>query len=346
MRGEESNLQVHITNIYGQSFTSTALKAQNRVTDVARKLNYKELGIYHYNVASDSPEMLTSRLDGIIASVGHGDIVIFQFPTWNGIQFDEALVKRLRNYKELKKIFFIHDIPPLMFEENSSLLNRYISLFNQADLIILSSQRMIDFLYTKGMIVKKTVVQKMWDFPITIDKTIVPKFRRVINFAGKPDLPKFEFVKTWDYDEVELKVTAEKEEWGQGKNIGYLGWFKNDISLLTALRESGGFGLVWTEDSYFGEYIKMNTNYKFSAYLAAGIPVIVSNNIAERDTVVRKNLGFTVDSLDEAVSKIVNMSESQYNKMVSDVNRFSDLIREGYFTQKCLTDAVFKLLYE
>ena len=57
MRGEESNLQVHITNIYGQSFTSTALKAQNRVTDVARKLNYKELGIYHYNVASDSPEM-------------------------------------------------------------------------------------------------------------------------------------------------------------------------------------------------------------------------------------------------------------------------------------------------
>lgn len=339
-------MQVHITNLYGQSFTSTALKAQNRVTDIARKLNYKELGIYYYNVDSDTPEMLTSRLDGIIASVGYGDIVIFQFPTWNGIKFDEALVGRLRNYRKLKKIFFVHDIPPLMFEENRSFLDRYIDLFNQADLIILPSQNMADFLYTKGLNVKKTVTQKMWDFPVPVDQTIIPQFAKVINFAGNPDLPKFEFVKDWDYDKVELKVTADKENWAQGKNIGFLGWFKNDISLLSALRKSGGFGLVWTNNSYCEEYMKMNTNYKFSAYLAAGIPVIVSNNIAERDTVVRKNLGLAVDSLDEAINRIENMNKSQYNKMVSDVNVFSDLIREGYFTQKCLTDAVFKLLYE
>ena len=63
-------MQVNITNIYRQSFTSTALKKQNRVADIARELNYKELGIYNYDVNSDSPEMLSARLDGIIASVG------------------------------------------------------------------------------------------------------------------------------------------------------------------------------------------------------------------------------------------------------------------------------------
>ena len=90
----------------------------------------------------------------------------------------------------------------------------------------------------------------------------------------------------------------------------------------------------------------MNANYKCSAYLAAGIPVIVSNDIAERDTVVRKNLGLAVDSLDEAVSKVANMNERLYQDMVAGVQVFSNLIREGYFTRKCLTDAVFKLLYD
>ena len=88
----------------------------------------------------------------------------------------------------------------------------------------------------------------------------------------------------------------------------------------------------------------MNANYKLSAYLAAGIPVIVNKNIAESDTIVRKNLGLSVESLDEAVGKIESMSEKQYHEMVVNVALFSNLIRDGYFTRKCLTDAVFQLL--
>lgn len=340
-------MKVHITNIYGHSSVSTALKAQNRTADLAREvLNFNELGIYCYQVNSDSPEMLSTRLDGIIAPVGHGDIVIFQYPTWNDIRFDKGLINRISHYRGLKKIFFVHDILSLMFESNRCHLKEHIAFFNQADLIILPSQRMLDFLYAEGLSVKKAVIQKMWDFPVAIDQTVIPAFRKVINFAGNPDLLKFEFVKDWNYDGVELRVTAEKGDWAQGKKIGFLGWFKNDISLLTALRKSGGFGLVWTNDPYCGEYMKMNANYKFSAYLAAGIPVIVSNCIAERDTVVRKNLGLAVDSLDEAVNKIENMSDAQYNDMTANVAVFSELIRDGYFTRKCLTDAVFQLLYD
>lgn len=340
-------MKVHITNIYGHSSVSTALKAQNRTADIARKtLNFNELGIYCYDISSDSPEMLSSRLDGIIASVGYGDIVIFQYPTWNDIRFDKALINRLSHYRGLKKIFFIHDVLSLMFESNRFHLKEHIDFFNQADLLILPSQRMADFLYAEGLTVKRTVIQKIWDFPITIDQTIPPEFRKVVNFAGNPELQKFEFVKDWNYDTVELKVTVDKGEWAQGKNISFLGWFNSDISLLTALRRSGGFGLVWTNDSYCKEYMKINANYKFSAYLAAGIPVIVSNDIAERDTVVRKNLGLAVDSLDEAVSKIEKMDKKQYIEIVSNVKMFSDLIREGFFTRKCLIDAVFKLLYD
>lgn len=339
-------MQVHITNIYGQSFTSTALKKQNRVADIARELNYKELGIYNYDVNSDSPEMLSARLDGIIASVGYGDIVIFQYPTWNHISFDEAFIRRLSFYRGLKKIIFVHDIPALMFESNRYLLDRQITFLNQADLVILPSQRMADFLHMKGLAVKKTVIQKMWDFPVSVDTTVRPKFRKVINFAGNPDSWKFSFVKDWNYDSVELKVTVDTGDWAQGKNIGFLGWFNEDTFLVNALRHVGGFGLLWSDNSYWCEYMKLNTNYKLSAYLASGIPVIVNSNMAEKDTIICKNLGLTVDSLDEAVSKVKNMNEEEYNKMAADTEIFSGLIREGYFAKKVLTDAVFQLLYD
>ena len=338
-------MKVHITNIYGQHFSSTALKAQNRTANIAKEsLGYHELGIYCYDAKSDSAEMLASRLDGIIASVGYGDIVIFQYPTWNDIIFDKTLIRRLSQYRGLKKIFFVHDVLSLMFESNRYLLKEHIEFFNQADLLILPSQRMADVLHREGLTVKKTVIQKMWDFPVAVDQTVVPEFRKAVNFAGNPNLRKFKFIKEWNYDSVELRVTADKGEWAQGKNICFLGWFNDDIFLVNALRNSGGFGLGWTDDPYWGEYMEVNANYKLSAYLAAGIPVIVNKNIAESETIVRKNLGMAVESLDEAVSRIENMNQDQYNEMLSQVALFSNLIRDGYFAKKCLTDAVFQLM--
>ena len=69
-------MRVHITNLYGLGGTAT--EAQQRVTEIAQNsLHYNELGVYRYQVDSDSPEMLRTRIDGIIAAVGWNDIVIF-----------------------------------------------------------------------------------------------------------------------------------------------------------------------------------------------------------------------------------------------------------------------------
>ncbi len=338
-------MRVHITNIYG--IGGTAKKAQQMVADIAKKnLHYNELGIFMYPVDSDSSEMLRTRLDGILASVSYGDIVICQFPTWNEIDFDEALVNQLNMYGGLKKIFFSHDFIPLMFESNRYRLKRTIDLYNQADLIILPSWRMLDFLRSKGLVVPKVVIQRMWDFPIPINGMELPQFNRVVNFAGDPNNLNFSFVKDWKYDAVKMAVTAKKEPWGEGKNIEFMGWMDDDEVLANTLKENGGFGLLWTEDAYWMEYMSMNACCKVSTYFSAGLPAIVHSSFTEAGTIARKNLGIVVDSLDEAVMRMENMTEEEYVQMARNVQSFGELIRDGYFTKKLLIDAVFKLLYE
>ena len=319
--------------------------AQNMVAQIAVKsLKYNELGIYSYGKTQDTQDMLRTRIDGIVASVSFGDIVIFQFPMWNGIDFEEALVRRLNVYPGLQKIFFIHDVVPMMFQTQDELLSRYIALYNQADVIILPSQRMADYLRERGLAVEKIVIQRMWDTPFSIDTSVTPTFNKVIQFAGDITTPKFSFAQEWPYETVRLAVTAEKGDWAAGKNIDFLGWFNNDNFLAAALRRTGGFGLLWSEDPVWREYMIRNTCYKFSTYLGAGLPVIASNSISEAETIRRKGLGLTVNSLKEAVEAIEGMTEEQYDRMVRNTAEFGKLIRGGYFTKKTLIDAVMLLL--
>lgn len=338
-------MKVHITNIYGLG--GPAAQIQHHVAKVAKEiLHYNELGIFCYEVGSDTPEMLRTRIDGIIAAVWLGDVVILQLPTWNDISFEEALIGKLGKYRDLKKIFFIHDVIPLMFEVNRDLLKRYISLYNQSDMIILPSQNMADFLCSEGLSVSKILIQGLWDYPVSVDLKVTPHFNKTVSFASDTNMEKFSFVQKWNHQNVKLAVTAREGDWEHGENIRFMGWFHDQNLLANALRNNGGYGLLWTEDPYWREYMKLNTCAKLGLYLASGLPVIVHGSIPQADLILRKNLGFVVDSLDEAVAKIEGTTEEQYNQMVQDVGIFGELLRGGYFTKKLLTDAVFHLLYD
>ena len=110
-------MRIYITNINGQSGMSTAQIAQNMVVDIGAELGYRELSIYNYNIKSDSPSELTKRIDGILAGLRAGDIVIFQVPTWNTTDFDIRFMQKLRLYN-IKIAVFIHDVVHLMFSVN------------------------------------------------------------------------------------------------------------------------------------------------------------------------------------------------------------------------------------
>lgn len=331
-------MRTHITNLYGQSSESTAMISQNMTAQVARELGINELGIYNYPITVDSPGELSTRLDGIIASVSAEDIVILQLPTWNSLEFEQALVNKLKSYRNVKIAIYLHDVVPLQFKSNYYLMAPYIELFNQVDCLIVPSENMKNRLIEEGLTIENIIIQQMWDHPIAYDLSKTT-FKREIHFAGSAE--KFDFVKDWAGD-IPLKVYSNPIGEDLNEKTTYLGWH-SDAALVSHLSE-GGFGLVWTEIPDIQEYFALCNSYKLGTYLAAGIPVIVPRNLSNAQLINDHQLGFVVDSLDEADAIITKINTEEYEMLKENVANFAFLLRTGQFTKKVLTDAIHQII--
>ena len=189
-------MKIHFTNLFGQSSQSVALMAQNDIMNVVRELGVNELGIYFYDQTNEPAGELNSRMDGILAGVAFGDIVFVQSPSWNGIEWDNRLVDKLK-LLQTKLVMFIHDVPPLMFESNYYLMPAYIEMYNKSDLVVVPSEQMYHRLVSEGLTVKKYVVQKLWDLTHSLD-LYTPQFEKKLIFSGNPS--RFPHIIDWKYD--------------------------------------------------------------------------------------------------------------------------------------------------
>lgn len=338
-------MKVHITNLYGMAYNSVAQISQQMVAKIGEdNFNFNELGIYNYYDPNESSEAVSSRYDGILASVGDNDVLIFQTPTWNTNEWEIGLFNRTFVYNNLKRIIFVHDVIPLMFDSNYYLLDRFVDMYNRADLVILPSQPMLDYLRDHGLTTKKVLIQHMWDHVCQIDGMTQPQNTHQIAFIGNVE-EKTQSLMNWDSSTVKLQVFSQPADWGNGKNVEFMGW-QDDSRLINTLRRNGGFGLLWGDKDDWVKYMRLNCSYKLSTYLAAGIPVIIRSDTPEAATIKRKHLGIISDDLDEATERVATMSDDEYQQMRDAVADFSPLIRDGYFSKHLLADAVYKVLYE
>lgn len=330
-----TTMKVFITCING--LAATAQYAQVMVSDIAHQLGFKNMGIFYYNSREESEESLSSRYDGIIASISPGDIVFFQHPTWHPLKFEEGLINRIKAYGG-RVIIVVHDLEPLMFETSRFMLKFVIGIFNSAEALVVPSYAMKKFLKENGIREDmKFAIQEIWDYTTDIQFSGDPEFQKEIHFAGNPS--KFLFPQQWNYD-VPLKVyTSEECVREHVQVMGYL-----DASRLLLELAKGGFGLVWYGEDYWHQYMKYNNTFKLSTYLAAGIPVIVPRGISNQYLIEKNHLGLVADSLDDAVEQVINMDEADYQEYVRHIREFSFLIRGGYFTRKFLIEAVQMLI--
>lgn len=332
-------MRIHVTNVYGFSLRSTVLQSQHEVVDILKDLCDSEIGLFRYYNEEEPKNELSSRFDGIIARVNPGDVVIFQSPTWNGVDWDNALVDKIKLYGG-RVVFFIQDVPPIQFENNYFLMPYFIDMYNKAEVVIVPSEKMYQRLVEEGLTVRKYVVQKMWDFNVHMDMH-TPSFERKLYFLG--DVSRFPFFQNWQYDTPLHVFGNHKPDYDYSKV--YFGGWLNKTELLLELSK-GGFGLVWgnQEDPKDEKvYYKMNCSYKLASYLSAGIPVIVPDYLSNADFVKENNIGFVVSNLEEADKVVQECNEQQYNEIVSNVKKVQYLINNGYFTKKLFVDSLMKL---
>ena len=330
-------MTVFITNIHGLNYVNTAQQAQNTVAEIAcHDLHFKEIPMYFYDWPDEPIEVRNGRFDGMLAGLVNNDTVIFQAPSWNSIDWDIGLVDRVSLYNGVKKVIFIEDVLPLMFEANLYLMPKYIQYFNKADVLIAPSVKLIERLRQDGLKEDIPVIyQQFWDHPGMISPFISPRNSHTISFAGNPD--KFTFIKSWNYD-VKLKVYTDAKI--DNQNVEAIG-YKIDPLLLESLQRNGGFGLVWTDDPYTEQYMTMDAPSKLSTYLASGIPVVVKNNLAQSEFIDEHHIGYCVANLEEAAEKVKEISDEQYATLSRNANRIGNMIRDGFFTKRALIDAVF-----
>ncbi len=326
-------MNVYITKLNGMSFMSTEQYIQHMTAGIAHTLGIREMGIYRYHADGESAENRGCRLDGIIAGINAGDIVICQLPTGNGLGFEQALIKRIKAYHS-RVVIFIHNLDTTMAEKHRDTLKNIIGLYNEAEVLIVPSNEVKRFLMEQGVHSGiKFIVQEIGDYTTQLKFLDSGSLKRELHFAG--NLNRFPFVHTWDY-ETPLKIYSNQK--CQGDHVQHMGWLPSDRLLLELSR--GGLGLVWYGNEDGLQYLSRNNSLKLSAYLAAGIPVIVPRGISNQCMIEGNHLGIVVDTLDEAAEAVKKMTESKYQEYASAVSGFAPLLRQGFFTKKCLVDAL------
>lgn len=328
-------MKIHITNVYNMQ--KAAMLSQHKTTEIAKKMGFLEMGLFCYSTDADNDVELGKRLDGVLASVQPGDIVFFQSPSWNSLRYDLRFVRKLKVYPGIKLVIFVHDVIPLMFNSGEENLRKVIEIYNYADLIIVSSQGMLDLLRKYGLTVKKQMTQIVWDYFMDFEVKRPGFFRRMF-FSGAPE--RFPFIDRWIYKTPLILYRDMKQE-NSDLNIEIRG-YQPEQKFLSDLSE-GGYGLVWAsgeENSYYS----LLQPYKVATTLAAGIPVILQKGLVPEEIITKNGLGFVVESLEEADALVQSVTEEEYYKMVSRIAEFNFLIKGGWFTRKMLTDAVMWLL--
>ena len=109
-------MKIHITNLH--NIGGTATLAMDGVVQVAKELDFTEIGVMKSQFYEDYWNTISHHLDGTIASLYHGDIVFFQYPTWNGPDYDRMFVEKIKMYNETRLVIFVHDMQKLMFNSD------------------------------------------------------------------------------------------------------------------------------------------------------------------------------------------------------------------------------------
>lgn len=118
-------------------------------------------------------------------------------------------------------------------------------------------------------------------------------------------------------------------------------------------RLEGKYGLVWDGSSTetcageTGDYLRYNNPHKLSLYMAAGLPVLIWDQAALADFILKQKAGITIPSLDHIEEAISSVAEKEYAEMKRNAEAVGQRVRSGWYLTEAVKRAeAFSTLHE
>lgn len=314
-------------------------KAPSDVATIAADNEYKILSIVRGTIRYGQRQ---TELEWIRAcnEITDNAVVILQFPIID-ISGGVYRLNELKDKKHIMIICVVHDIEILRRPVRDDYIEQYNMLKTLADVWIVHNNKMKELLISKGFSADRIVSLEIFDY--LADNSFMVKKDSGIIIAGNLDIGKSEYI--YHLNEIsDVKFNlfgANYSDNDDYDNISYFGTFLPD-ELIRNLQ--GKYGLVWDGNSLdtcsglTGEYLKINNPHKLSLYLAVGLPIIIWDEAAEADFVLKEHVGITVKSLYELPDKISAISDSEYKTMKRNAEIVGKRLRNGQY----MTNAIKK----
>jgi hypothetical protein len=279
-----------------------------------------------------------------ICQIKRSSVVLLQYPFYLFTGFYLRVFCRSMRIKNCHFVLLVHDISHFRIHEVFD--QTEIKVLNSASELIVHTPQMVDLLRKNGII---TPCRLLWLFDYLTEEVPDSKYNHngptCIAFAGY--LEKSLFLKkltdiSLDGIEMHLYGNDPHDYFVFPFWMKYIGRFSpENVTMLTE-----EWGLTWDGDSIetiqgpLGNYLRYNSSHKISLYIAAGIPVIVSEESSLAGFVKENKLGITVSSLLELDKKIAQLDETEYQLIRDNVTKMSATLRKGERLGTILDDIV------
>lgn len=263
------------------------------------------------------------------------DIYFLQWPFYHLIQFKLILWCIKIKCKHLQ--ILIHDINSLRgLDCHMGKDDDEISIFRHAELLIVHTEKMKEYIVSCGIDSNKIKVLTSFDYLTNDSINSVTINSNTLIYAG--NLLKSSFLNEIKKSHNIILNCYGKEMPYSSPHLIYKGAFQaENVSKL-----EGSWGLVWDGISTssckgdFGNYMQYNSPHKLSLYIAAGFPIIIWNKSGLAEYITLNNLGIVVNSIDDIYYAINQITEEQYQTMIENVKKESIKLRSGSHLKKYL----------
>lgn len=330
-----------------QSYITVANAGSKPSSDfeaVLRRLNFKGIGLHSIYIRNGYHWWVRNWLSVQLAKIimPKKGIAVFQYPEQRQLA---SLLDRAQK-RGNRIIMLIHDI-----NELRGFPNNHPDWLRSADVVIAHSPAMQLWL-KDNYNVDNTINLGVFDY-LTYELPNKEKTygKPSVIFAGRLDKSDFIPKMCISNPKVDFVLFGPgfPETLRNKTNVCYKGVCPPDE--LPSLISQYNFGLVWDGNSIdgcegaTGNYVKYNSPYKISSYLAAGIPVIVWNKMAVAQFVNDNKIGLVVSSLSELTESLSSVTNDEYQMLCNNVSKVRTKLTTGGYYEAAIKKAL-RIIYK